>query len=187
MTISIVRSMQPYDATVVDRSVFLAGGTRDCPNWRVEAIELFGQTWAAAMADQSGAERLTLTLFTPWRIEGVSQFLDEFVFWENRHLNGADLVLLWFPRGFSSRPVQPIALYELGTAAASGKVMVVGADPDYARRPDVVAQMRCARPDLVVHADLASTVEAAVAELLAGACAPVTGLTLRRHRTMAGG
>nr|BFE67883.1 hypothetical protein GCM10020092_011840 [Actinoplanes digitatis] len=80
--------------------------------------------------------------------EGVRQ-----IRWEFDQLAAAAAILFWF----SSETTQPIALYELGRWAASDKPLVVGADPGYERRFDVVQQLGLARPGLTVHADLAST------------------------------
>src|SRR5262249_36071760 len=82
--------------------------------------------------------------------------------WEYQHLRLASLVLFWFTEGSSP---QPIALYELGALAAGDKPLVVGAHPEYIRRHDVLLQLALARPGLVVHSDLATTLAAALAHL----------------------
>lgn len=77
-------------------------------------------------------------------------------------LERAAVVLFWFAAGPSP---QPIALYELGRLADTGRPIAVGADPGYVRRADVRVQMALSRPGLVVRSDLAGTVAAAVAGL----------------------
>ncbi|GII28550.1 nucleoside 2-deoxyribosyltransferase domain-containing protein [Planotetraspora mira] len=132
------------------RSVFLAGGITDCPDWQSEA--------AASLAD------LPVAVLNPRR----ARFKDspgaaaEQIDWEYRHLVIADVILFWFPGGPA---VQPIALYELGAWAASTKPIVVGADPAYNRRLDVELQLSHVRPGLDVHTTLNATSQAARAVL----------------------
>ncbi|MFZ3473022.1 nucleoside 2-deoxyribosyltransferase domain-containing protein [Streptomyces sp. 4.24] len=136
-------------------SVFLAGGITHCPPWQAAA--------ARALAD--------FVVFNPRRadfdVSDPSQ-TDIQIAWEYAHLRRADVTLFWFPQCDPSLTVQPITLYELGFAAAvPGRRLVVGADPGYPRRGDVVTQLALARPDLPVHATLAATL-AAARTLLAG-------------------
>ncbi|MEU9288652.1 nucleoside 2-deoxyribosyltransferase domain-containing protein [Streptomyces sp. NPDC048275] len=81
------------------------------------------------------------------------------VSWEYRHLRRAEIRLFWFPASPTSH--QPIALYELGMAAADQDAdLIVGADVDDVRRTNVVAQLSHARPGLRVHATLDDTIAA---------------------------
>ncbi|MBT2527434.1 hypothetical protein J7E91_18895 [Streptomyces sp. ISL-99] len=81
------------------------------------------------------------------------------VAWEYRHLRRADLVMFWFPDSPTNH--QPIALYELGTLVGQGRAsLVVGTDPGYVRRTNVVTQLSLAYPELRVHTTLAETNEA---------------------------
>ncbi|GGW94811.1 hypothetical protein [Streptomyces noursei] len=73
--------------------------------------------------------------------------------------------MFWFPDSPTSH--QPIALYELGMAAAEGAALVVGANLEYVRRTNVVAQLSHVRPGLHVHSTLADTVEACRAAIRA--------------------
>ncbi|MFF4205500.1 nucleoside 2-deoxyribosyltransferase domain-containing protein [Streptomyces sp. NPDC001668] len=128
-------------------AVFLAGGIGLCENWQQEA--------APAFAD------LDVVVLNPRRTEFPvhdPEAETAQVTWEYTHLHRAALVLFWFP---ASESHQPIALYELGRMAAGGTPIVVGADPRYARRNNLVVQLRLARPGLEVHATLADTVNAA--------------------------
>ncbi|MFE9566591.1 nucleoside 2-deoxyribosyltransferase domain-containing protein [Streptomyces sp. NPDC006487] len=130
-------------------SVFLAGGITHCPPWQSRA--------AAALAE--------FVVLNPRRtdfdVSDPSQ-TDVQIAWEYRHLQLADLTLFWFPACDALLTVQPITLYELGAAAATpGRRLVVGADPGYPRRADVVTQLSLARPDLRVHATLPETLAAA--------------------------
>ncbi|WP_406012204.1 nucleoside 2-deoxyribosyltransferase domain-containing protein [Streptomyces sp. NBC_00984] len=159
--VRVIESMQEYVPRAEETKVFLAGGMHNCPDWRYEAITAFKQIWFG-----SSANRCSLALLSPRRvIAGSSGFNESMVAWEYRHLALADLVLFWFPSGNAARPEQPIALYELGAAAAAGRAIAVGVENGYRRRSDVVAQLRCARPGLPVHSDLLSTVGTAVEAL----------------------
>lgn len=124
-------------------SLFLAGGITDCPDWQAEACEHLASTPIAVF----NPRRANFPIHDPTAAQGQ-------IDWEFRHLDRADAVLFWFASGPS---VQPIALYELGSHAAGGKLMVVGADPQYVRRQDVVLQLGHIRPDLHVFDTLAET------------------------------
>lgn len=140
-----VEALATYTGT--GRSVFLAGGITDCPNWQAEAH--------AGLAD------LPIAIVNPRRanfsMQDPTAPADQ-IRWEYEHLRRADAVLFWFPA--SGTAVQPIALYELGAHAATGKPMVVGADPGYPRSTDVVLQLGHVRPDLRVFRTLSETVRA---------------------------
>src|SRR5262245_20210977 len=126
--------------------IFLAGGISGVRDWQRDAITWLSPVWPA--------------VFNPRRdsfpmgddAEGARQ-----IAWEFRHLELAEAIPFWF----SHETIQPIVLYELGRWAASTKPIVVGADPSYERRFDVVEQLTHARPTLTVHTDLPSTCTAA--------------------------
>lgn len=124
-----------------ERTLFLAGGITDCPDWQQEAREKIHS-------------RLTkMVIFNPRRAEfpmDNPHAARQQIGWEFHHLNLADKILFWFPKG----PVQPIALYELGRWAHSNKKIYVGVDDEYPRRQDVHIQMELARPYLTVHSDI---------------------------------
>ncbi|WP_424893307.1 nucleoside 2-deoxyribosyltransferase domain-containing protein [Streptomyces sp. XH2] len=143
-----VRSPDPYDGS--GPAVFLAGGITGCPDWQTRA------------ALQLRAVGVAATILNPRRAdfpEGDDVAAREQIAWEYEHLARANVVMFWF----CAESIQPIALYELGAHAARGATMVVGADPQYVRRLDVVEQLRHARPELKVHACLSDTVRAAAA------------------------
>ncbi|MGX1760485.1 nucleoside 2-deoxyribosyltransferase domain-containing protein [Streptomyces lydicus] len=138
----------PEEFTSPGLCLFLAGGISDCPDWQ--------KTTTAALDD------LDVTVFNPRRnhfpVHDPNAEAAQ-VAWEYRHLRRADLVMFWFPDSPTSH--QPIALYELGMAAASQATdLIVGADLGYVRRTNVVAQLEHACPGLHVHATFADTIEA---------------------------
>ncbi|MFG3043156.1 nucleoside 2-deoxyribosyltransferase domain-containing protein [Streptomyces sp. NPDC048330] len=138
----------PEEFTGPGFCLFLAGGISDCPDWQ--------KTTTAALDD------LDVTVFNPRRstfpLHDPNAEATQ-VTWEYRHLRRADIVLFWFPDSPTSH--QPIALYELGMAAATEDTdLVVGASLGYVRRTNVVAQLSNARPGVHVHSSLADTIEA---------------------------
>ncbi|MFI5892060.1 nucleoside 2-deoxyribosyltransferase domain-containing protein [Actinoplanes sp. NPDC051513] len=132
--------------------LFLAGGITGCPDWQAGVLELLG----AADIVVANPRRANFPIHDP----GAAY---EQIRWEFELLRRADAVLFWFAGGPS---LQPIALYELGAHAANpAKRIAVGADPGYARRPDVLIQLGLVRPGLTVHDDLGDVVADAVAHL----------------------
>lgn len=118
-----------------DKSVFLAGGITNCPDWQQEMRTLLRDT--------------DLVLLNPRRADfpiGDPGAATEQITWEYNHLRFADGVLFWFP----CETLCPIVLYELGAWSMTEKPIFVGVHPSYARRQDVEIQTRLARPGVEV-------------------------------------
>ena len=122
-------------------AVFLAGGITGCPDWQAEALGLLANT--------------RLLVFNPrqpaFDVTDPDAGRDQ-IAWEVEHLRFADLILFWFPA--SGDVTQPIALFELGMALGQRRDLVVGTDPAYCRRFDVLEQCRHAAPSLTVWSQL---------------------------------
>lgn len=110
-------------------SIFLAGGITKCRNWQQDAITYFSDT--------------NLTIFNPRRddFDVTNKDMErEQITWEYNKLRFVSLIVFWF----SNETVQPITLFELGSALErqkSGKQKVyVGVDPQYVRKNDVIIQ-----------------------------------------------
>lgn len=124
--------------------VFLAGGITNCPDWQSEAIAFLKMNQKSSYRPGPSP-----TIFNPRResfpiddpAAGPQQVL-----WEYYALRAADIICFWFARG----SLNPIVLFELGSHIQHKRI-VVGADPEYARRRDVELQLRLARPALVLH------------------------------------
>ncbi|MFI8458518.1 nucleoside 2-deoxyribosyltransferase domain-containing protein [Kitasatospora sp. NPDC085464] len=159
-TLRVVGSLEEFPSAPEELTVFLAGGMRNCPDWRQEAIESLAGQWRRAGADRP------VTVFSPSRVVPGRAFSQELVRWEHDALRSCDVVLFWFPRGNEKAPEQPIALYELGVAAGTFKTIAVGAEPGYVRREDLRAQLRLIRPGLPVREDLTATAGDVVQALL---------------------
>jgi len=134
-------------------SIFLAGGITGCEDWQSRARELLGDA--------------PIVLFNPRRAAydfERGDALAEQVAWEYRHLQQADLTLFWFPACDPRVTVQPITLFELGSAVAEarlrGRRLTVGADPRYPRRLDVERQLHHALPGEQLYDTLQDTVAA---------------------------
>ena len=135
-------------------AVFLAGGFTNVGDW---------QEYARGYLER--AADFPVTVFNPRRddfdLADTAATVQQ-IGWEHRMLRRADLVLFWFAPGPS---VQPITLFELGSAAEREGRIVVGADETYARRTDVCEQLRLVRPEVRVHKELDAVLGEAVAVL----------------------
>ena len=121
-------------------SVFLAGGITSCPDWQKILIEKITNRFG----------NIDLTLYNPRR-ENFPIYdpsaMNEQVEWEYNHLKKSDIIVFWFSGG----SLNPIVLYELGLWGNSGsRQIIVGVDPNYQRKQDVVLQTKLARPDVTV-------------------------------------
>src|SRR5262245_16891705 len=130
-----VEAPEEYDGPVP--SLFLAGGITGTLDWQAEVVR--------------GLVDLPLVLLNPRRRDfpmGDPSAARSQIEWEFRHLRRATAVLFWFP----AETLCPIALYELGSRAATTQPLFVGTHPEYQRKPDVIIQLGLARPDVhVVH------------------------------------
>lgn len=129
-------AVQEYDGN--ERSLFLAGGIVDCPNWQREMVLALNDT--------------SLVLFNPRR----SQFLQhqnaarEQIIWEQRYLRKATAISFWFPK----ETLCPIVLCQLGAWSMTHKKLFVGVHPEYQRIEDVQIQTALVRPDISIVTSL---------------------------------
>lgn len=146
--------IRPSDTTL-ERGVFLAGGITGCEDWQDELITTvdklrgFYPVWNK------------VTLINPRRTNFPMDDPDaafQQILWERIHLNLADVISFWFPK----ETLCPITLFELGAALHSGKKtvrLIIGADPEYKRREDVVIQSALAGWEGKVHDNLNGVAE----------------------------
>lgn len=130
-----VEALDELKSGVEGKTVFLAGGISDCPNWQQEMCSLLQDT--------------NLILLNPRREHfpiGDPSAAREQIAWEHRHLKAADAILFWFPR----ETLCPIVLYELGAWSMTSKPIFVGIHPKYTRRRDVEVQTGLVRPDVKI-------------------------------------
>lgn len=127
------------------KSVFLAGGISNCPDWQKVMVE--------ALKD------LDVSLYNPRRAQydTLNPLLaEEQITWEYERLHTADLISFWFAEG----SLNPIVLFEFGAALERKTPIVVGADPGYPRAQDVHIQAMLRRSDLIIHSSLQELVKA---------------------------
>lgn len=141
-------------------TVFLAGGITNCRDWQSEIANLFDQAVRQTFGPVTDGEQ-PIVLFNPRRpyfvITDTAASCMQ-IEWEHHHLNLADITLFWFPH----ETLCPITLYELGVAAAAGRRIFVGCDPDYQRKYDVSKQLSLIRPEVTVVDNLQQLVDQVV-------------------------
>jgi len=114
-----------------EHTIFLAGGISNCPDWQKE---LESHLYFAFGIHN-------FVVFNPRRDkfdfanerESVKQ-----IEWEHSMLEQCDTLLFWFPK----ETLCPITLYELGAYTGKKKNLVIGIDPHYKRKLDVITQTR---------------------------------------------
>lgn len=114
-------------AHVKNKKIFLAGGITNCPDWQAEFIHQLNFPMAA------------FTLYNPRRksfdVSNPAESEKQIV-WEHLMMEQSDIIVFWF----SSGSLNPIALYELGKYIRSDKKIIIGIDPEYTRKNDIVIQ-----------------------------------------------
>ena len=130
-------SPEPIDPN--EKSLFLAGGITNCPNWQLEVVNMLEETnW---------------TIINPRRanfdLDNV-QLLEPQIEWEHQRLLQARAILFWFP----AQTLCPITLYELGAWSMTNKPLFVGTHPEYQRKYDVEIQTRLVRPEITIQDSL---------------------------------
>ena len=118
--------------------IFLAGGIQQCEDWQSYVISEL----------QSVPD---ITLYNPRRknfpIGDKSAAVTQ-ISWEFNHLRDADMIIFWFAKG----SLNPIVLYELGLwGNSSDTPIIIGIDPEYERKQDVMIQTQLARPEVPIH------------------------------------
>lgn len=138
----------PQEASTLSvRSLFLAGGISNCPDWQSQLINLL-------------SDCRDLTIFNPRRpnypMDNPNEALNQ-IEWEYEHLKTADMIAVWFSKG----SVNPIVLYELGIwiNARPEIPAFVGIDPGYERTRDVQIQTKLARTDIQIVGSISELAE----------------------------
>lgn len=133
--------ISPEISTQTTKTVFLAGGITNCPDW---------QTPTGSQLN----ELTNLVIFNPrrtaWNMENSEEESRKQIIWEHEHLQRSETILFWFPK----ETLCPITLFELGKYLVSNKKLVVGTHPEYQRRLDVIVQSRLVRPDMKIWSNV---------------------------------
>lgn len=126
--------------------LFLAGGISNCPDWQKDLIEKLKNF-------------PKLTIYNPRRENfpiGDKDAAEEQITWEFNHLRDANIIIFWFSRG----SLNPIVLYELGRWGNSSNIpILIGIDPEYERKQDVIIQTQLSRPEVPIYESLDEIVE----------------------------
>ena len=128
-------SPQELEKTPGQKSIFLAGGITNCPEWQRVMMELLSESDLALV----NPRRANFPIHDPSAAQKQ-------ITWEYRHLRMVDAILFWFP----CETICPIVLYELGAWSMSDKTIFVGVHPHYERRADVEIQTALVRPEIEV-------------------------------------
>ena len=124
---------QVYDGS--KKSLFMAGGISNCPNWQAEYADLFKDT--------------NLVLINPRRkdfdMTNSKMTIDQIAY-EFYHLKRATITSFWFPK----ETLCPITLLELGKKMMQDKPFFVGIEPGYKRKIDVEEQLKHERPEIKI-------------------------------------
>ena len=123
-------------------TLFLAGGISGTLDWQAEVVDALKNT--------------SITIFNPRRVGPFDltneKESDQQITWEYNHLNIADYILFWFPK----ETLCPIALFELGDFWR--KSCIIGTDPQYNRRYDIVKQMSLRNPHYCIFDSLGAVI-----------------------------
>jgi hypothetical protein len=125
----------PEEYSGNERSLFLAGGISNCPNWQLGLVRLL--------------ENENILLFNPRRKSfpvNDSNAPKKQIEWEYKYLKKAGIISFWFPK----ETLCPITLYELGKAYMTNKSIFVGINPGYERKLDIEVQTKLARPEIEI-------------------------------------
>ncbi len=117
------------------KSVFLAGGITNCPNWQKEVADAL--------------QSLDVSVFNPRRADfpiGDNTESEAQIVWEFERLREADVLIFWF----SAATLCPITLFEYGAALERKQKIVLGIHPDYKRKIDIEVQTSLMRKEIKI-------------------------------------
>lgn len=139
----LIQAPEIYRQQPGEISLFLAGGITGFWDWYKEFTE--------------GLSNTDLVLLNPKRADfdiNDSSLAERQIRWEYNHLRVCSMVSFWF----TADTLQPITLFELGSLLTSNKKLFVGTDLKYARRFDVVTQLRLRNPNITVRYNIRDVV-----------------------------
>lgn len=129
--------------------IFLAGGISNCPDWQQELLnkimEIGQYTREHSIIDDTSDPIDKLIVYNPRRKNFPihdPNASEEQIVWEAEHLKSADILVFWFSRG----SLNPIVLFELGRYGMNHPNVIIGIDPLYERKNDVIIQTKIGRP-----------------------------------------
>lgn len=150
---TIIRS--PDNLTQEEKSfktIFLAGGISNCPDWQKTAELFLNALDKVAILNPRRHN---------WNMDSQDLASIEQIEWEHKYLTTVDMVLFWFPE----ETLCPITLFELGAALQRKATVLVGVHPNYQRKLDVITQVRLENPKITVHTSLPELLASALIRL----------------------
>lgn len=131
------------DTLSKNKKVFIAGGITNCPDWQSELIQKIQDYFV--VEEYNYSEPIdNITLYNPRRenfpIDDPNASEVQ-ISWEYKHLKESDIIIFWFSKG----SLNPIVLYELGrwgNSQLKNKKIIIGIDPEYERKQDVIVQSK---------------------------------------------
>jgi hypothetical protein len=138
------------------KSVFLAGGITNCPDWQSEIVSQLKNI-------DKNVNRFNLNIYNPRRktfdITNPKETENQ-IAWEFAALRKCEYNLFWFSEG----SLNPIVLFELGSALERKDIdnLIIGCHLNYERRQDVIHQVACKHPS----APIQTSIRGIVADLI---------------------
>lgn len=135
--------------------VFLAGGITGVPDWQSEVVAKVRLIAGYSKPFMNTPAPSDILLMNPRRANfpmDDPKAARQQIEWEFHHLRTADVLSFWF----AAEAIQPITLFEYGYWLGQNKPLIVGCDPNYPRRQDVLIQTGLARPGLPIYSNLDS-------------------------------
>ena len=132
------------------KSVFLAGGISNCPDWQSEVVK--------AITDYD------ITVFNPRRKNFpilIAEESEKQIKWEYIRLRKADIIIFWF----SAATLNPISLFEYGSALERNQKLIVGVHPDYKRKTDVEIQTKLKQKEIKIVCSISELIKNLKSEL----------------------
>lgn len=126
--VRLIQAPEDVEVPKDEITLFLAGGISNCPTWQDDAVKMLADTDVVVINPRREGDLASDGEEAKKQIE-----------WEFKMLRESDIILFWFPAGPSPCP---IALFELGYwSAMDAEGIVVGCDPLYSRKFDLITQM----------------------------------------------
>jgi hypothetical protein len=127
------------------KSIFLAGGITNAPNWQPQVAKLLERTGVLVVNPRRKGD---------FRRDKHGNWLgidaEQQIAWEHEHLRLVDAILFWFPYPAKCA----ITLFELGSWLKTRKPIFVGVDPKYCRKMDVEIQLKLEAPHIKIAESL---------------------------------
>ena len=144
-------TIRAFDWESGKRTLFLAGGITNCPDWQRELVNKLND--------------INLIIFNPRRenfpIHDPAASFEQ-IKWEFKYLKDCRAISFWFAKG----SLNPIVLFEYGRWSYFAirywqffKKIFVGIDPEYKRKQDVEIQTKLLEPTGSIIGDIVYNID----------------------------